>query len=119
MDLHQEYWDYVVGYMVETVRRERTPPRYACNRVIKFGYFNEYWGYEYEQIATGHYASKRILNSKHFATAKDNLKDQTDFLAQITYPQLVKATFPIGTYSKEEVRQIAEREKAFDRKTER
>lgn len=44
-----------------------------CNKVIKFGYFNEKWGANFEQIATGHYASKKvILGETHYlATAKD------------------------------------------------
>ncbi|MDO5036104.1 MAG: tRNA 2-thiouridine(34) synthase MnmA [Porphyromonas sp.] len=109
-NLHQEYWDYVVGYIIDTVREGRTPhPDMMCNRIIKFGYFDDRWGASYDTIATGHYADKRIIEGKHYlATAKDPVKDQTDFLAQITYPQLVKAHFPLGKYTKDEVREIAE-----------
>lgn len=112
VSLHDEYWDYVVKYMIDTVKAGLTPhPDMMCNRIIKFGYFNEYWGHEYDAIATGHYADKRIIDGVHFlATAKDPIKDQTDFLAQITYPQLVKALFPLGALPKSEVRQIAKRE---------
>lgn len=112
VSLHQEYWDYVVQYMIDTVKAGRTPhPDMLCNRVIKFGYFNEYWGEAYSHIATGHYADKVIDGGLHYlATAADPLKDQTDFLAQITYPQLQKALFPLGRLPKSEVREIAERE---------
>lgn len=112
INLHREYWDYVVQYIIDTVRAGRTPhPDMLCNRIIKFGYFNEYAGRDYDQIATGHYASKRIVGDKHYlATAVDALKDQTDFLAQITYPQLVKAHFPLGELPKSEVRRIASME---------
>lgn len=112
VNLHHEYWDYIVRYMIETVRAGRTPhPDVLCNRVIKFGYFNEYVGKAYDQIATGHYASKRVIDGTHYlATAVDKVKDQTDFLAQITYPQLQKALFPLGTLPKSRVREIAERE---------
>ncbi len=112
VSLHEEYWDYVVKYMIDTVRAGLTPhPDMMCNRIIKFGYFNEYWGHKYEAIATGHYADKRVINGLHFlATATDPVKDQTDFLAQITYPQLVKAMFPLGSLPKSEVREIARRE---------
>lgn len=112
VNLHKEYWDYVVRYIIDTVREGRTPhPDVLCNRVIKFGYFNEYAGKAYDQIATGHYASKRIIDGTHYlATAVDKLKDQTDFLAQITYPQLVKALFPLGDLPKNRVREIAEME---------
>lgn len=112
VSLHQEYWDYVVRYMIDTVQAGRTPhPDMLCNRVIKFGFFDEYWGKDYEHIATGHYADKIICGDRHYlATAVDPIKDQTDFLAQITYPQLVKAQFPLGKLPKSEVRVIAERE---------
>lgn len=112
VSLHQEYWDYVVRYMIDTVRGGRTPhPDMLCNRVIKFGYFNEYWGKDYDHIATGHYADKVIEGGLHYlATATDKTKDQTDFLAQITYPQLRKALFPLGRLPKTEVREIAEKE---------
>lgn len=112
INLHREYWDYVVQYIIDTVRSGHTPhPDMLCNRIIKFGYFNEYAGREYDQIATGHYASKRIIGDKHYlATAVDALKDQTDFLAQITYPQLLKAHFPLGELPKSEVRRIASME---------
>ncbi|MDO4695568.1 tRNA 2-thiouridine(34) synthase MnmA [Porphyromonas sp.] len=112
VSLHDEYWDYVVKYMIDTVSAGLTPhPDMMCNRIIKFGYFNEYWGHKYDAIATGHYADKRIIDGIHFlATARDLIKDQTDFLAQITYPQLLKALFPLGALPKAEVREIARRE---------
>ena len=112
VSLHKEYWDYVVTYIMETVKKGLTPhPDIMCNRLIKFGYFNEYWGHNYNRIATGHYASKAIINEKHYlATAADPVKDQTDFLAQITYPQLLKAHFPLGALPKDKVREIAQQQ---------
>lgn len=82
-------------HMIDTVREGRTPhPDMLCNKVIKFGYFNEKWGANFEQIATGHYASKKVIGETHYlATAKDPLKDQTDFLAQITHSSWLKPTF--------------------------
>ncbi|MDO5017095.1 MAG: tRNA 2-thiouridine(34) synthase MnmA [Porphyromonas sp.] len=112
VNLHREYWDYVVRYIIDTVKEGRTPhPDILCNRVIKFGYFDEYAGKAYDRIATGHYADKTIIEGRHFlATAVDPVKDQTDFLAQMTYPQLVKAHFPLGNLPKSEVRRIASME---------
>lgn len=112
VSLHREYWDYVVQYMIDTVRSGRTPhPDMLCNRVIKFGYFDAYRGASYDHIATGHYADKITEEGlEYLATARDPLKDQTDFLAQITYPQLRKALFPLGRLPKSEVRRIAEKE---------
>jgi tRNA-specific 2-thiouridylase len=83
-----------------------------CNRLIKFGAFDEKRGREYDLIATGHYAQTEIdeQGRKWLCTSPDPVKDQTDFLAQIYDWQLRKALFPIGHYMKDEVRVIAERE---------
>ena len=112
VDCHHEYWEQVTRYTMEKVRAGLTPnPDVMCNRLIKFGAFHEKRGKDYELIATGHYAQTESLNNiKWLCTAPDPVKDQTDFLAQITDWQLQKAIFPIGHYVKDEVRQIAERE---------
>ena len=83
-----------------------------CNRLIKFGAFDEKRGHDYDLIATGHYAQTEIdaEGRKWLVTSPDPVKDQTDFLAQIADWQLRKALFPIGHYVKDEVRVIAERE---------
>lgn len=110
VDLHKEYWERVVSYTVETVRRGLTPnPDMMCNKLIKFGCFEERWGYQFDRIATGHYATTDLLNGKtYLSTAKDPVKDQTDFLAQINFTQISKLMFPIGHLLKSEVRAIAD-----------
>ena len=86
-------------------------PDVMCNRLIKFGAFDEKAGHSYDLIATGHYAQTEIIDGmKWLTTSPDPVKDQTDFLAQIHDWQLKKALFPIGGMMKEEVRAIAERE---------
>lgn len=108
--LHQEYWDHVMQYALDTVRSGLTPnPDMMCNLIIKFGYFEERVGHEFDLTATGHYASTEIDldGNKWLTTAVDAVKDQTDFLARITYPQLKHIIFPIGDIPKAEVRQIA------------
>ena len=136
VDCHREYWDRVTAYTMNKVRAGLTPnPDVMCNRLIKFGAFHEKRGHDYDLIATGHYAQTEVapLSSlqlggssaasqllpqsgeagrglKWLCTAPDPVKDQTDFLAQITDWQLQKALFPIGHYVKDEVRRIAERE---------
>jgi tRNA-specific 2-thiouridylase len=109
LDLNQEYWDTVVAYMIESVRRGLTPnPDMMCNKLVKFGYFEQVRGHEFEKTATGHYATTTELNGKvYLSTAKDPVKDQTDFLAQINYLQVAKLMFPIGHLMKSEVREIA------------
>ena len=112
VDCHREYWDRVTRYTMEKVRAGLTPnPDVMCNRLIKFGAFDEKAGHDYDLIATGHYAQTEIIDGKKWlVTSPDPVKDQTDFLAQIEDWQLKKALFPIGHYMKEEVRSIAERE---------
>lgn len=109
VSLHEEYWDNVMEYALRTVKEGRTPnPDMMCNRMIKFGYFEQRWGHEFDMTATGHYATTDVVDGvKYLATAVDPVKDQTDFLAQITYDQLKHLMFPIGNMPKEEVRRIA------------
>ena len=109
VSLHEEYWDSVMAYALRTVREGRTPhPDIMCNKLIKFGYFEERWGHEFDKTATGHYADIVEQDGKlYLATAADPVKDQTDFLAQISYKQLSHLMFPLGKMPKREVRQAA------------
>ena len=112
VDCHEAYWQQVTRYTMEKVKAGFTPnPDVMCNRMIKFGAFNEKRGHTYDLIATGHYAQTEWIDGrKWLVTSPDPVKDQTDFLAQLHPYQLQKALFPIGHYQKEEVRQIAQRE---------
>ena len=109
VSLHEEYWDHVMEYALRTVKSGLTPnPDMMCNRMIKFGFFEQRWGKDFDMTATGHYATTRVIDGvKYLATAVDPVKDQTDFLAQITYEQLCHVMFPIGDMPKDEVRRIA------------
>lgn len=110
IDLQHEYFERVGRYTMDTVRKGLTPnPDVMCNRMIKFGAFEEKVGFEFDRIATGHYA--RQWQDENgicwLGTAADKLKDQTDFLGRINYHQLSKAMFPIGDLPKSEVRRMA------------
>ena len=109
VSLHQEYWDNVMQYALDTVKQGLTPnPDIMCNKMIKFGFFEERWGKEFDFTATGHYASTEIAGGyKWLTTAVDPVKDQTDFLARISYPQLQHLIFPLGDIPKSRVREIA------------
>lgn len=109
VDLQKEYWDNVVAYTIDKVRRGLTPnPDVMCNKLIKFGCFDQKAGHDYDKIATGHYASTLVIDGHTWlATAKDPVKDQTDFLAQIDYLQVSRLMFPLGGLMKEEVRALA------------
>lgn len=109
VDLHKDYWDNVVAYTIEKVKLGLTPnPDVMCNKLIKFGVFEERVGCYFDKTATGHYATTTTIDDKvYLSTAKDPLKDQTDFLAQINSLQVSKLMFPVGNLMKQEVRELA------------
>jgi tRNA-specific 2-thiouridylase len=110
VDLQKEYWETVVKYTIDSVKKGLTPnPDIMCNLLIKFGAFKDKYGGDFDKITTGHYATT-FENEKgvFLGTAKDRVKDQTYFLGQITYEQLSRVMFPIGHLEKKEVRRIAE-----------
>lgn len=109
VDLEDAYYNSVIRYTLETVRQGFTPnPDVMCNLLIKFGAFNDKWGYLYDRIATGHYAGiQHIGGENYLRTAHDTHKDQTYFLGRITRAQLQKAMFPLQDLPKLEVRRIA------------
>lgn len=108
VDFVKEYWDFVFTYFLDELQKGRTPnPDILCNKFIKFDLFKkEAFKRGASYIATGHYA--KVLD-KRLYKAKDYAKDQTYFLADITKEQLENVLFPLGDYTKKEVREIAEK----------
>ena len=113
VDLHKEYWENVAAYAIDKIKKGLTPnPDVMCNKLIKFGCFEQQVGKNFDFTATGHYATTIRQDGKTWlGTAKDPVKDQTDFLAQIDYLQVSKLMFPLGGLMKREVRDIALRAK--------
>lgn len=115
LNFEKEYKEKVVDYLFESYEKGITPnPDIMCNKEIKFKMFLERAtkiGADY--IATGHYAiNKRDKNGTcHLLKAKDNNKDQSYFLHELTQYQLSKTLFPVGKYSKPEIREIAKKAK--------
>ncbi|MFA5210929.1 MAG: tRNA 2-thiouridine(34) synthase MnmA [Patescibacteria group bacterium] len=114
LDFKKEYKKNVLDYMYEEYKKGKTPnPDVMCNKYIKFGFWLEKakeLGFDY--LATGHYA-KIDKNKQEFflEKAKDENKDQTYFLHQLNQDQLKYTLFPIGKYTKKQVRKLA---KKFD-----
>ncbi len=116
--MQKEYWERVVEYTMAEAKAGRTPnPDVLCNQQIKFGQFYDFIDDSFEKVATGHYAQvsqdQMVGNdgvNKNFVLkiAPDPVKDQTYFLAQISQEQLSRALFPIGSYDKVEVRELAQ-----------
>lgn len=116
VDLSEQYKERIVDYMFAEYEKGRTPnPDILCNREIKFDVFMDIalkLGADY--VATGHYCRKgeEIINGKpvyKLLAGKDNNKDQSYFLCQLSQEQLAKALFPIGELTKPEVREIAKK----------
>lgn len=111
LDLSTEYKERIVDYMFAEYEAGRTPnPDVLCNREIKFDVFleaAEKLGADY--VATGHYCRKDKTEDGVYRllSGKDQNKDQSYFLCQLTQDQLKKALFPIGELEKPEVRKIA------------
>lgn len=105
----KEYWEQVVGYTLNEVKAGRTPnPDMLCNARIKFGAFYNVFGRDFDGIATGHYAQTEIKDGITFLKmSPDKIKDQTYFLSQLSQKQLSKAIFPIGSFTKEQIRALA------------
>ncbi len=108
VDFEKDYFEKVVEYMLEAFKAGITPnPDVMCNQEIKFKLFYTYAverGADY--IATGHYA-KRGIDPTALLRAKDENKDQTYFLYRMSYEALDKTLFPLGEYTKPEVRGLA------------
>ena len=115
IDMSELYKERIVDYMFDEYQKGRTPnPDVLCNREVKFDVFMKTaLSLGAEKVATGHYArvhSTTDENGKevfHLLAGKDNNKDQSYFLCQLSQDQLSKALFPIGELTKPEVREIA------------
>lgn len=122
VDLSRMYEQEVVEYFVREYKAGRTPnPDVMCNKVVKFGGLLA-WALErgFDAIATGHYVRIERAESKdendaveHSPTrllcGVDTQKDQSYFLWTLTQSQLSHAMFPVGGYTKPEVRDVARR----------
>ena len=109
--MQKEYFEKVVSYTINEVKNGRTPnPDVMCNNHIKFGMFLEKVPKGFDLVASGHYAQTQIVNDTvYLKMAPDPLKDQTYFLANLNKDILKRVLFPIGKYSKLQVRQLAEK----------
>jgi len=115
VDLSEPYRRRVVNYMFAEYEKGRTPnPDVLCNREIKFDSFvleAKKLGADF--VATGHYCRKDGIKSGgdtiyRLLAGKDDNKDQSYFLCQVSQAQLAGALFPIGDLTKPEVRKIAD-----------
>lgn len=111
-DFETEYKHKVVDYMIEEYKLGRTPnPDIMCNQEVKFKLFLETAMEDgADMIATGHYA--RVKDGQ-LQLALDANKDQTYFLYRVTSEALSKTLFPLGEYTKPQVREMAKERGLF------
>jgi tRNA-specific 2-thiouridylase len=111
-DFENEYKHKVVDYMIDEYKKGRTPnPDVMCNQEVKFKLFLEAALEDgADMIATGHYA--RVADGKLLRAVDDN-KDQTYFLYRVTGEALAKTLFPIGEFTKPQVREMATKRGLF------
>ena len=115
IDMSEHYKERIVDYMFAEYEKGRTPnPDVLCNREVKFDVFLETaLSLGADKVATGHYARLDSFTNENgeevyqLLAGKDNNKDQSYFLCQLSQKQLSKALFPIGELTKPEVREIA------------
>jgi tRNA-specific 2-thiouridylase len=105
-DFEAEYKHKVVDYMIDEYKAGRTPnPDIMCNQEVKFKLFLETALEDgADMIATGHYAR---VEGGVLKQAVDSNKDQTYFLYRVSGDALSKTLFPLGEFTKPQVREMA------------
>lgn len=113
MNLKKEFKEKVMDYFVAEYLKGRTPnPCIACNRYVKWeALLKRSMDIGVDYIATGHYARIRRLDNGRFTlqTSAASAKDQTYALYNLTQYQLAHTLMPVGEYTKEQIRAIAEK----------
>lgn len=107
-DLRAEFEKEVILPFVREYESGRTPnPCVLCNRALKFGALLRLA--ECDKLATGHYARVTEENGVFsLCKAKDKTKDQSYVLAGLANETLARVLFPLGEYTKDGVRALAE-----------
>ena len=109
----EKFREKVIEPFVEAYERCETPnPCIDCNRCMKFdALYEKARTFGCSKIVTGHYARIEEKDGRFYLKkAVDPAKDQSYVLYQLTEDQLRRTAFPLGKYTKEEVREIAEKQ---------
>lgn len=102
----------VVDNFLDEYASGRTPnPCVVCNREIKIGrLLKQARALGFDYVATGHYLNiKKVGRELQFFKAKDKNKDQSYFLYTFKPKELKHLLFPLGGYTKPQVRKLAEK----------
>ena len=110
-DYQDKFYDGVISNFINSYANGETPvPCIQCNQTVKFSdLLQESKNLNADTLVTGHYAIRKggLKKSKLFK-AKDKSKDQSYFLFATLQDQLDYVRFPLGSYLKSEIRQMAE-----------
>ena len=113
MNFKQEFKEHVIDYFIGEYLEGRTPnPCIACNRYVKWeSLLSRSMAIGADYIATGHYARIVKLDNGRYTLRRSSTlnKDQTYALYNLTQDQLKHTLMPVGEYSKEEIRRIADK----------
>lgn len=117
-DVREEFKQVIVKYFIDEYMQGRTPnPCVMCNPLFKERLLCEWadktgcaW------ISTGHYCRLEERNGNRYIVAGDDMtKDQSYFLWRLPQEILRRFLFPLGNYTKQEVREYL-KEKGFEAK---
>ena len=117
-DVREEFKQVIVKYFIDEYMQGRTPnPCVMCNPIFKERLLCEWadrtgcvW------ISTGHYCRlEKRADKLYILTGHDNTKDQSYFLWRLPQEVLQRFLFPLGGYTKQEVRNYL-KEKGFETK---
>ncbi len=111
VNFEKEFQEHVVDYFVSEYDSGRTPhPCLACNDKIKFDFLlRRALFLDADYIATGHYARLSVDGgSFHLLKGIDGSKDQSYVLYTLTQHELSRLKFPVGEYTKHDIRKFAE-----------
>jgi tRNA-uridine 2-sulfurtransferase len=138
IDAQKEFKKRIIDYFVSSYKNGLTPnPCVVCNKEMKFrlilGLMKKY---KFDYVATGHYARIKVRPANQGSTfpladyssanssrsnlleisqgrtlreAKDKSKDQSYFLYRLSQKELSRIIFPLGYFTKDEVRKIAKK----------
>jgi tRNA-uridine 2-sulfurtransferase len=111
VDVQDHFRQTIVQFFIDEHSRGRTPnPCIECNRQIRFTHLlNRALALDASYLATGHYARIRQTAAGYqLLKGTDEAKDQSYVLHMLGQTHLAHVLFPIGAYTKEEVRLLAQ-----------
>ena len=112
VDAQDRFKKYVIDPFIDGYAKGLTPnPCLICNRLIRWGVLlNQAREMGATHLATGHYARIKMSDGKYLLLrGRDRSKDQSYVLSVLNQDDLAYTLFPLGEYTKDEVRQHAKR----------